>query len=374
MVLFLLLSTAIVAYHPSSPPFLILLLIAIVTINYVYNLIPREKILLGQSIQLLFFTVVVAVYWTFISEEPIRAIFLSLFTPTLSNALEGFSTASPTIADVGSKLYSYLPYSILFGLILCGTLLTLRSSRIGAIEKAAVVLGLGAAGLSFPNPLLSIEPFKSISFDRWSMYTPLFVGLASAVGFNSLYRRVRTPGKVLTASLLVLLIFTSLTNPMIAADNPTFANGGQTPYLTHGETSATQFGTEYTPNRVMSDYTVTRSIDSKKSHILIIDPVTRAPVTGDSDDIILIRDEELRERGLKLYPSSEYLYRPWVGRVEISETVTLPEHQYNQIYTSSDTSAYVSTSLSDGGSQSSAARSSSVDNSSVVDLIAYSDT
>jgi hypothetical protein len=347
MVLFLLLSVAIVAHHPSSPPFLILLLIAIVTINFVYDLIPGKKILRGQSIQVLFFTLVVAVYWVFISKEPIQAIFLSIFTPSLSNALEGFSTASPTIVDVGRQLYSYLPYSILFGLILSGVLLTLRSSRIGAIEKAAVVLGLGAAGLSFPNPLLSIEPFKTISFDRWSMYTPLFVGLASAAGFNALYKRVGTPGKVLAASLLVLLIFTSLTNPMIAADNPTFANGGQTPYLTHGETSATQFGTEYTPDRVMSDYTITRSIDSEKSHILIVDPVRRAPVTRDSDDIILIRHEELRERGLKVYPSSEYLYRPWVGRVEISETVTLPEGHYNQIYTNSDTSGYVSKSLSD---------------------------
>ncbi|MDL0125115.1 hypothetical protein PNQ92_06780 [Halobacterium salinarum] len=131
---------------------------------------------------------------------------------------------------------------------------------------------------------------------------------------------------------------------MIAADNSNFGGESQTPYLTQGETTAIKYGTEYSAGVVMSDYTVSRKIQTEKSHILIVDPETRTPVTGTTDHIILLRDEELRDRGLQVYPSSEYSYRPWLGRVMNTKTIIIPDDEYLKVYDGPDTSGYISAS------------------------------
>ncbi|WP_147298723.1 MULTISPECIES: hypothetical protein [Haloferax] len=294
----------------------------------------------GIGLSIVLYSVGFISYWSFVGKKVITGLGQALFGYSTPSFTGSFSLPSTTLLDQIIGLYTYLPYSVLLGLILLGGTLSLRSKRLPSPQKSAIIVGLVFAVVSFPTPLDSLAVVQNLNFDRWALYTPVFIGIASASGLLSLFRRLDTQYKPITIVLVAVLVFSSLTNPIVASDSQQFSQGAQTPYLSKAEMSAVDFSSENTPGVVMSDYVVTRYLDPEQSHILIIGPQSRTPATGNTSHVILLRKNELQKRGLKLYPSEKYSYKPWYGRVQKTNKVHFPEGEFNKIYDNSNTTGY----------------------------------
>ncbi|WP_152417821.1 hypothetical protein [Haloferax mucosum] len=347
ILLFSILSLATIIFHPSSPPFILPVLALVCTVLLIYHRQPASKLKKRLVILSAVFSLIVITYWTFSAVSISQAIAGTIAHTTRGGGPEtitsfGTGLTAPSLSD----LYQYLPYSLLIGLVLFSVRYTLRDEQRSSIHKSAILISVVLAAIAFPNPLKTLDAFEKLNFDRWEIYTQFFTSLAAATGLSELIRRVRKPAAHLSILLLVgLLIFTSLTNPLIAADNPDFSGGAVTPYLSQGEGVAIDHAVKVAPGFIMSDYTVTRYLDAntKKSHILIVDPDTYEIVSGDSGQYILLRDEELAQRGLKVYPSKDYSHRPWYGRVARADVIAPPSKTAHKVYQGDNTTGYVTT-------------------------------
>lgn len=344
VLLFSILSVATIIYHPSSPPFIVPVLVLISFVCLLYRTksptTNQKRIATLSGV----FGLFVLTYWMFSAVSIPQALVGTIASLIEPAGQESVSTFGDTLTDPSIQdLYPYLPYGLLIGLVVFSLRFTLRDDETTSVHRSGVIIGAILAAVAFPNPLKSLEIVGSLNFDRWGIYTQFFTSLTAATGTLELIRRITKPlyQAFLTIGI-VILIFTSLTNPLIAADNPQFSDDASTPYLSQGEIDAVDHATEVAPDLIMSDYVVTRYLDvrTRKSHILIVNPETHQIVTGDADHYVLLRDDELTQKGLKVYPSKNYTYRPWYGRAEQTDHVEFTPKSANKVYDGSESSGF----------------------------------
>ncbi|NQE52171.1 hypothetical protein C5S29_01160 [ANME-1 cluster archaeon GoMg3.2] len=113
--------------------------------------------------------------------------------------------------------------------------------------------------------------------------------------------------KTLVILLFVIMCFLSISNDFIASDNPLVKRPFYTYYLTEEETVAFDHVAKITVGYLMSDYATCRYLMFSpyefKYHILEIDKENMKFLRNNSDEVILIREQELSKRPLKLYSS-----------------------------------------------------------------------
>ena len=103
------------------------------------------------------------------------------------------------------------------------------------------------------------------------------------------------------------MAFLSISNDFNASDNPLIKRPFYTFYLTEEETASFKNIPNITEGYVMSDYITTRYLmDSpfeSKSQLLEVDRENMSFLRNSNHDILLIRQQELNKRPLKLYSS-----------------------------------------------------------------------
>jgi hypothetical protein len=170
------------------------------------------------------------------------------------------------------------------------------------------------AFVTFPGPALLINKIaRNFNFVRFGEYSFFFICLAGATGLYVLLMKLKTSHRAGAVILFALMAFLSVSNDFTASDNPLIKRPFYTYYFTKSETTAMDRLSSLAKGYVMADYPSTRYLKYSdypyKGHILEVSALKQEILTNSSDDIVLIRKEELKKRPLKLYTSPDGKFR-----------------------------------------------------------------
>jgi hypothetical protein len=176
--------------------------------------------------------------------------------------------------------------------------------------------------------------------------------MAGAVGFAGMYYKSRRYFKIFVVLLFACMCFLSISNDFVASDNPLVKRPFYTYYLTEEEIVAFNHVANVTKGYLMVDYVTCRYLMytpyNSKCHLLEIDKENTRFLRNSSDDVILIREQELNKRPLKLYSSENGKFKlrppsPWQVSLEYySHDLLLWKtlERYSKIYESNGVVAF----------------------------------
>ena len=327
---------ALIMYHTVSVPFVVLIFGALLLSQLVF----AHRRQATTTVQTIFFIGIGTVaYWVFNAEEIVLAV-LSGFIGASVEAPGG--GASFDSINILKQLWNNLQFVSTIFLAILGGLWSLREEELNWEATAVILTGTALISLTFPGSLGFIERLNALELRRWSEYTTPIVAIAASVGVVNLYDRLDS-SQIRTFFLAVLFITggLSVSNTLVTPENPTVEEPGHTPYLEKSEIDATQFAAQNSDGEVMADYVSYRYIQwseyPDKPHIMEIS-ATNDIKTGPQVDLVVIREQELRERGLIIYPlgNTSFIHKPrWRGGgvLELYPNVQINESKnHQQIY------------------------------------------
>lgn len=308
LTLAIILTSSIIIYHPVYSAFLLAILLVIYGLQKVYG--NDEYDFIAIKYLVLFFVVTLG-YWKFQAEEVFLAVTRRTYLPevALSVGLGRYQSVS--------ELFNYLQYGILFFFIIIGVLGVLKSKDLPRLTKIFSIVGFMSVAVSFPGPLLLIRKLAdNFNLIRFAEDTFLFIALTASAGFANIYYKLNKYGKLLLVILFIGMSFLSISNDFVASDNPLVKREFYTYYLTEEEVTSFNHVADITKGYLMSDFISYKyfifSIYSEKPHILEVDRKNMKFITNRTDDIMLIRINELSKRPLELYTSKigNFILRP----------------------------------------------------------------
>lgn len=316
------LTTALVLFHPASPPFVL----AVLCLYGVFiSLFHQYEFDFNWSF-IAILVLITAFYWIYMTPGVVET-FVGILEDSISP--DGDVASSATVSEefslstAAADLFNNGAYAVLLFLTVFGALEGFRSEQIRyypVLITALVLIPLSVPGLSLLVPDLT----TTLNFDRWSQYTYIFLACSSAVGcYASSVGWARKERYWYSSSSCSRSRFFSVGNIYVVGDNPIAMSETHTPYLTTEETTTLENVDEFSPNYVFVDYVSHRylstTVENSSAHILEADDTgtliprdeTTENVTG-TGDVYLFRVEELNERGLKIYypPSNEFVLEP----------------------------------------------------------------
>lgn len=332
---------SITIYHCISSPFILAMFLIVYGIQKIYDNVGVRNFV---TVEYLFLSLVATLgYWMFHAEEVFQSITQNFFSPGQTWSVGRYQSVN--------ELFNYLQYSILFFFIIVGVLGVLKSKDLPGLTKILSMTGLMLVAVSFPGPLLLISKLAmNLNVGRFAEYTFLFISLTAAIGFANMYYKSRRYGKLLPMILFISMSFLGVSNDFVASDNPLVKREFYTYYLTEEEVISFNHVAAITKGYLMSDYVSCRylsfSIYSGKKHILEADEQNMKFLRNSTDDVMLIRINELSKRPLKLYPSEirTFTLRPsWRGTLDYYDSNSLlwkKLDSYNKIYSSGGVVGY----------------------------------
>lgn len=336
----------LILYHTASMPYILLLLVMIFILEKIYPLDSSERPLL--SLKFLSLCLIATLgYWMFYAEKLFRTLTLVISRPQPGNVIKSGIISTPI-----NELFNYLHYSPLLFLIILGSLISLRSTKISNRGKIFCILGLLAVTVSFPGPLLVAEKLLGdLNFARFGQYTFLFICLTASLGLKYLFIVLEKWRKLIVIILFMLMALGSISNDFTATDNPLVKRQFYTFYITENEEIAFLRLASVSHGFVMSDFVTYRYLSEASNHtnghIIEIDRSNLEFLRNESDDIILIRKSELVKRPLGLYsnPDETFSLNPnWFHNLEYyyyeNFNVFGRLIKYNKIYDSDDVEAF----------------------------------
>lgn len=351
--LFGLFALAVAAYHPVSLPFMFVVLLffylfrqyGVPSLNG--QIVPRG---LGATYSLLTLIVLVqAAYWLFFAEPLLEHLLRVLF-------LEGTpSQVNPGVVDEPVReLANYIHYSAFLVFVFTGVLVGLFSDRASGRTHATLLTALVLVGFSFPGPHLLLEQVAgSFNIHRFSQYAFPFINMAAGYGLVTVIRGVDTPRPtgetVKVIAFVVFLVFSlaTVSNDFVASDNPAVERQFYTNYLSEAEEHSMQTVAGVATGNVSSDYAALRYYDASpranQSRILGVSPEGDRLFFGSQNDLVLIREGELRQRPLQVWRTDNYRaggYFGELGYVERDAAVWSDLQVANKVYSSGTVGAY----------------------------------
>ena len=248
-------------------------------------------------------------YWLFYGQEVFRAIVKNL----VGEGPTGVLTKSILVTPF-NKLFNYLQYSPLLFFLICGVLYVLNSQKLAKTNILFYITALGLAFVTFPGPALLINKIaRNFNFIRFGEYSFFFICLAGATGLYILLIKLKNRQRIGAALLFALMVFLGVSNDFNASDNPLVKRPFYTYYFTESEITAMNRLGYLAKGYVTADYPAARYMEysdfPQKAHILEVSALEQKILTNSSDDLILIRKDELSKRPLKLYTSADGKFR-----------------------------------------------------------------
>jgi len=137
--------------------------------------------------------------------------------------------------------------------------------------------------------------------------------LTGAVGLKEIFPKILNKKFLLILIVFTVMVFLSLTNDFISSDNPLIKRPFYTYYITYQEEEAFLKIASIAKGYILSDYVTTRYLMNskfdKKSHILEADSINMSIQRNNSNDVILIRSNELKKRPLKIYSNDNAKFK-----------------------------------------------------------------
>lgn len=335
LLLALIITSIIIVYHTASIPFIILLLLIIYTFQKYYGV--REPTLF--TFNYLILTIVMSLgYWIFHANRLFQMLIENLFKASPAGIL------TKSILNVPlSELFNYLQYAPLLFFVIIGVLWVLDSEQFSSFEKIFCIVGLSFVMVTFPGPSLLFNKLAAnFNFQRFGEYTFLFISIAGAIGFTGMYYKSRNHIRIIAIILFFLMSFLSISNDFIASDNPLVKRPFYTFFLTEGETLGINKLANTTEGYLISDYITTRYLMFSQyepgSDLLEVDTNNMTFLRNNSHDVILIREQELYKRPLKLFSSTtgKFEYKPsWSASLDyyyFDSPLWNTLSNYNKIY------------------------------------------
>ncbi|MFC7071773.1 hypothetical protein ACFQJ7_10020 [Halovenus rubra] len=325
----------LVMYHTATVPYILSILCLLLLLQLVFS--HRDQA--TNTGRVIFFLGIGAIsYWAFYAEELLLAFFSVLISTSVEAPGGGVSFNSDTIV---ANLWNNLQYVGVISLAILGGIWSLREDELNWEGLTVILAGTILVALTFPGPLQFIEQLESLELRRWSEYTIPLVSIAASFGTIELYDRLDSSQmRVVFFTFLLVTAGLSVSNTLVAPENPIVEEPRHTPYLEKSEVDATVFAAQNSKNGVMADYVSFRYLQwsnyADKPHIMEVSS-TNEIQTGPQTGLVIIRQQELRKSGLKVYPLGEnsFTYKPtWRGGgvLELYPDVQMDSSAHNQIY------------------------------------------
>jgi hypothetical protein len=130
--------------------------------------------------------------------------------------------------------------------------------------------------VTFPGPSLLISKLATnFNLARFGEYSFLFILIAAALGFGTLFFNSKKYGKLLLILLFASMSFLSVSNDFVASDNPLVKRPFYTFYLTEEEVACISHFSNTTEGYLMSDFVIAKFISNSplniKEHILEVE-------------------------------------------------------------------------------------------------------
>jgi len=351
LALALCLTLAIIVFHTVSILFILSMLLVVYVLQKFLVRGGGSPIVSGKY--LLASIAITAAYWLIFARNLVDLVVSDL------TASETMTMALPTAASGAStsELFNYLQYMPLLLFVIVGILIVLRSQRFGKEMKLFGIATLLFIPLAFPGPLLLIGKLnENFDLSRFNEYTFLFMGILAAVGLAVLYQRNSRLLKALCIVVFAAWILFSVSNDFVASDNPLVKRTFYTSYMTEGEITGMDsiLGiTQASAGYMLSDYVSGRYVQfSSLGPDYPFQPTVAEAYAPDnlllksnSSDVILIRENELAKRPMKLVnlTTPQYNYAPHESQIvyfDMDDGVFDNLGEMNQIYNSSAVVGY----------------------------------
>jgi hypothetical protein len=347
-VLAALLALGIVVYHTVSLPFTVVAF----TVFYLVQRFVTGGDTGVRAVDIVGLAAIQLGYWLLNARSLVDKV-----VENLLRATGGGGSASATFPDPVAELANYLGFSFLLLFVVVGFLISLRDDRLPAKATAAVVTGTLLTVVSFPGPLLLVEKLASdLNVLRFGIYTFLFVGIAAAVGLVGLYEttlrdRTGTAGTAFRALVVVLFLsaaFFGVSNTFVASDNPVVERQLYTSHYSESETAGIQTISAQSGGAVLADQVTCKYLSNSPfagtCNIIEVDERRERFLSNERYDLLILRTEELSNRGLKVFPTSSFVAQPsYLGSeryVEATAPVWSERATQNKLYASDDVAAY----------------------------------
>ncbi|ADJ13943.1 hypothetical protein [Halalkalicoccus jeotgali] len=297
---------AIVTYHAASIPFIVLIVAMYAALWFIYASVDGFQRAFPVS-TLVGAALFVAAYWIYSSPFVLQTLVGFLLSPPSAS---GGGGGAQDLVEPLVSLLNYASYAPLVFFAVLGTMVILSDDRSSIRLIIIALLGTTLLGLTVPGPTTLIPAAGALNFDRWGIYSVMFVSIAVAVGVVRLLDS--TPAHitygVLIGAVLFLSFFGAVSADIVATDQPLATTTTHTKYLTEQEVSSAETLTTYSDAPIPSDFVVSRYIefsDSNGQH-------GRIHVTEDGQladhppgSILLIRAGELEDRPLKVMTTDQ---------------------------------------------------------------------
>ncbi len=317
------LTFAIIIYHTASMPYIIIIFLIIYMAQRTYTATP--KFLTSNYLKLAI--IMTMINYLYYARNIFEVLIKNIFTP----AVAGVITKSVEY-DPLKELFNYIQLTPLLFFILIGLLLVLESQKFSGFDKIFCLVGFLLVGITFPGPALLLNKLAAnFNLERFGEYSLLFIVIVAAIGFTGIYYGAGRKLRVTIIILFVSMTLLSISNDFSASDNPLVKRVFYTFYLKEEEIVAFDHMANITTGYVMSDYVTLRYLQNSPylyrtnileiylqnpSNTLDIDELNHynneniekekhiINLKNSSNDNILIREDELKKRPLRFFPST----------------------------------------------------------------------
>lgn len=359
-VVFLAFTVGTAAYHTVSLPFVFVTLAAYYAAERLLGARSRrseDSSYVVSTGALLAVPVVQVVYWGVVDPALVeRLVSLVTESATYGLASETGGLTTQFIESPLRELANYAAFGLLLLFVVFAVVRSAAATRLSRRGECVLLAALLLVGLSFPGPVLLVSVVSNVTADnvlRFGQYTYPFVVLAFGVGVVSAVRTGAAVGdrRVALAVVLVLAfstVFLGVSNDFVASDNPVVERDDfYTFYLSGSEVTSVGTLTETSEAPVTSDYVTCRYVDhlgNGECGIIQANPVTGALYTP-PDSVLVLRDVELADRPLSVFPTDERVadppYSNFRESLPASSQAWSDLADRHRVYDSSSVSGYV---------------------------------
>jgi len=231
----LVITLAIVVYHTVSIPYILIILLMYYILYLIF--VRSEKRSPVTYVYLILDVAITLGYWVLNAHIIINTLIDDIILASPSGSFTKSIYSLPL-----NELFNYLQYSPTILFVILGTLVILGSRKFGNDVKILSITALLLIPVAFPGPLMLINKLAgNFNFERFQEYTFLFIGLVSTIGFYSLYVRSRKIIKYVLIGLFLVWVLLSISNDLVAQDNPLVKRRFYTDYLSYQETTDMNF-------------------------------------------------------------------------------------------------------------------------------------
>ena len=303
------LGLTIVVYHTISIPFILIIIGLLFTILklFRYEHINRQRLLIFVTSSSLF----AIVYWSLFANDLLVAL-----GSDIQEVLSAQVQALPVVTtDTMAELFNYVQYSLFLLFIILALLFLTTRGKYNKVLTAFCVLGISFSFLALPGPTSVLEKVGfNLNLSRFDEYASIFLGITTAFGFVTAFRRSKPWMKTLLIAAILMLCFSTVSNDFVSSDNPVVKRPFFTSYLTLEDVTSLHAAQNLTQGPVDGDFVEYRyyyfSPWNATSMILDVNIENGHVLKSSGDSTVLIRQAEVEARPLMIKIVKGDVYKP----------------------------------------------------------------